>query len=60
MLLKIAKRELQKWLFNRKEALFTPCHRSFARCVACMRQLLLPVAAISAPMRWKVEANSSG
>jgi hypothetical protein len=40
VLLKISKRELQKWLFNRKEALFTPCHRSFRRCVACMRQLL--------------------
>jgi hypothetical protein len=43
MLLKMAKRELQKWLFNRKEALFTPCHRSSGPCVACMRQLLLAV-----------------
>jgi hypothetical protein len=48
VLLKIGKRELQKWVFNRKEAFFTPSHRSSSQCVACVLQLLLPETVIAA------------
>jgi hypothetical protein len=49
VLLKIGKREWQKWVFNRKEALFTSCHRSSASSVPGARRREEGITSSSSP-----------